>query len=73
MSTSVNVISVSDIITAPELDFSALTEEELTTLYRMVKSGRDRLWKGVSCVSSQGTVTDASAVMRDLHHANACR
>lgn len=55
--------------------FGTLTTEELTTLYRMVKSGRDRtyLLNIRSEYDHHGVITDASDVMRDLHAVNQAR
>jgi hypothetical protein len=56
--------------------FKNLTDEELTSLYQIIKSSRDKMWATFSKTFGQtdyNIVFDMSGIMNDLHAENSTR
>ena len=56
--------------------FKNLTDEELTSLYQIIKSSRDKMWAAFSKTFGQtdyNIVFDMSGIMNDLHAENSTR
>lgn len=64
-------------MTTSQDTFANLTDDELTSLYRTIKSGRDKIWRAVGRAwidpSQYHAVSELSAILGELHVINQAR